>query len=491
MRHSRRGEEEQSKSDSEAACRESSGQVETYVAQPHQTVISALLVTLLAVTAVVSRTYVSGDSVATIDGAGALRKCLSNGLDLGCSGTNQFGFPQYLLSIIANQRWGDSSQTLGVLAWTNGAAVIAYLVGLRRLYLSGAISGFLFLSLVISPAIIYGASTFSEMLVLTAIVFWVYGLAINHLPMTIIGGIVTFSSRESILFMVGPLVLYILVVVDRERRFRIAVSVAAGTSLMFAFNLIKFGSINNPIYSDPSLRTTEYSDILSSLLGLIASPSGGLLFNWPLSILAISLFLGRGLTRLRPRSQDRPTRIMMAVVPPAAILASVALQLGTLALWFAPFGWVSWGPRTLLPGLTLTILLAGVFGAKDRLHRGLRSIELPRSGQHEQTRRLSPKHFGLAAIATFGAWPLIGFLIGGPVLVGSFVAPREPCIETPMIQVDRDYYFMCLGEATWRWDGSQTQLSTHSVGATGTMILFAVFILSLMTLRGAKVARHR
>ena len=440
---------------------------------------SGILVAVLGAFGFLSQTYISGDSVAVISGSEALRDCLVGGVQVGCTGTNQFGLPQYILSMVVEQRWGDASQSLGVLGWSNGLALVAYLTGIRTLFLSRQISPWIFLTFAISPALIYGANTFSEMLVLTAVVYWVLAVKTFRPMLAVLSAVIIFSSRETILLMVGPVLILYLLTLDRSRRSVGVVGIAAGTAVMFAFNTLKFGSLNNPVYSDPAFRTFDPKNVLSSMGGLFLSPSGGLALSWPLCLISL-VIVARTPVELRAshfgrRFQGVVERRGLAL----AVAASLGIQIIVLSLWFAPFGWVAWGPRTLLPSLTLTILLAAIAGRSP--HPRTRGGDGRSSHAMRRGRPLVLSASG-AIVASLGAAPLLGYLMAGPRLVGDFVAPREPCIETPIIQGDSVYYFECLRAATWRWSGSQTQLSMDALGSLGLIATLLVFTASFLIL---------
>jgi hypothetical protein len=118
----------------------------------------------------------------------------------------------------------------------------------------------------------------------------------------------------------------------------VAIAVILGVVTNLGFNYFRFGSIQNLSNLDPSLFS-PLNYVAGSFVYLFISPAAGLVFTW-LSLcvlmLAPMIFL----------MQDRREVLIIALAIIGLIIANVGL-----AGWYAPFGWVAWGPRLTLPFL--------------------------------------------------------------------------------------------------------------------------------------------
>jgi hypothetical protein len=106
------------------------------------------------------------------------------------------------------------------------------------------------------------------------------------------------------------------------------------------------------------------------LLASILSPNGGILAFWLLSFVV-------AVVGLRWASL-RPNRYAVA-----AAAGQVVISLLAFSLWWAPFGWDSWGDRMMVPSM-LCLLVVAVFtasfpDARPELHKGLEAGRAGRS----------------------------------------------------------------------------------------------------------------
>jgi hypothetical protein len=137
----------------------------------------------------------------------------------------------------------------------------------------------------------------------------------------------------------------------------LAAGAVAALAATGALNWFRWRSVLNVQYLNPALLVPTLPLQLSLTAGLWLSPSGGLLWFWPL-LCALLATLGW-------RASDRRA------------LAGVALVLGALSFgfgrWVAPFGWSCWGPRLLMPWLPASACLLCYRYARE-LETTLRSL---------------------------------------------------------------------------------------------------------------------
>ena len=178
---------------------------------------------------------------------------------------------------------------------------------------------------------------------------------------------------------------------------------------------------------DDSLTVNNLASLASNALGLIFSPSAGvMLFMAPAVVMIVWDLLHR---TARPRTTgDRVSALLIAF--------ALAAQWATLSVFFAPFGWVAWNSRLMVP----VVVTAGVVV-------GLTQVGLAHGLIHSLAVRVAPRWLGLALVLI----PLtasVGYL-AAPQSTDAFWGPTESCPVTPVIQLDKNYYFHCLTALTW------------------------------------------
>jgi hypothetical protein len=159
------------------------------------------------------------------------------------------------------------------------------------------------------------------------------------------------------------------------------------------------------------------------------APNAGLAIFWPLAGL---LVIGLVVWTVRARG-------IRARLPGLALILALLILTGTLASWYAPFGWLAWGPRLMLPVLpavALTILVLYVERLDGVILRLLGTW--PRAAVA-----------GLAVIAL--ALPQVNVLHDGAAAFQIF-SPDATCPSFPG-PTDPSAYYRCLDNSAWghRW----------------------------------------
>ena len=177
------------------------------------------------------------------------------------------------------------------------------------------------------------------------------------------------------------------------------------------------------------------------------APNAGLAIFW---VLAGLLVVGLVVATVRTRGRARLTGL--------ALVVALLIVTGTLASWYAPFGWIAWGPRLMLPALpavTLTVLVLYAPGIERLLRRLLAT-------------GLRTAVWGLLLIAL--APPEVNIL-HAPYVAGDLFTPDQACPTSPSVG-DPSYYYHCIDHYAW---GRHWLLLSSFRALNGTWgIVFAV-----------------
>ena len=112
-------------------------------------------------------------------------------------------------------------------------------------------------------------------------------------------------------------------------------------------------------------------------MALWVAPNGGLSEFWPLATLVTIGLVWIVVANLRGRPID-----LKRALPGLMVIVSLVIVTGTLASWWAPFGWISWGPRLSLPTLP-----AAAPHRDSRIRRGARTTAPSAAGDAGTDRR--------------------------------------------------------------------------------------------------------
>jgi hypothetical protein len=308
------------------------------------------------------------DTQPLLRGTEALDSCI-RALDLvDCRTADSIdAFPalQHIPDLAAYAVLGLSqSERVRVLALLSGLAVAASVaaawVVLRRarcaewrwVFLVAVVSG---------PVLAYGNTTWGEMLaagLLTLLVAATF-LQVNPALVGLAAFGASLTKETGYPFVVALGLIGLLLARRRTRRsVRLhvlvgGVGVAAAVAVAAALNLIRFGSPENTHYLRDDFRTPTPGRVIEFATGLFVSPSGGILFFWPVAAALVAALLILPVSRAA-----RSTTRVREAWPALGLLGVIAgLTLG-FAWWWVPFGWAAWGPRLSLPWVLPILLLA-------------------------------------------------------------------------------------------------------------------------------------
>jgi hypothetical protein len=173
------------------------------------------------------------------------------------------------------------------------------------------------------------------------------------------------------------------------------------------------------------LRKVEF------FLGIWFSPSSGIAFFWPIATCLIVGTLVVAICRFRSRGDW---------LSPALVLFVGALFVATLAAWYAPFGWVTYGPRLAAPMLPAMVVV-GATTVEPELTASLRRLA----------------RYPAAAVLVAGAVAIVVLpQAAAPwsyeASMRSLMAADSTCPKMSEITLaDPTRYYECVRDYTWRW----------------------------------------
>jgi hypothetical protein len=316
---------------------------------------------------VTSLGFINTDTFGVLDGVGALDRCLHAGLGGVCDGVGRFPLLQYLPALAVKRLGGSYQNGLSVLVGLNGLAfagllVIAWRLGraLQVRYAAMALA----LGLIASPLIWYSDAGFGEGIGAFLIALYTYALIRRaRAPILCLTLVLAGITKETALvFLLAiPLLIEWNARVRGERRLTrqqllgLLLGVILVLALNLGFNFVRYGGLTNSTYLEsgngmPLRLIPEY------FVGLLVSPTGGMIFMWPLVLVALGATVYWA-TRTPGRSMLRE--------PAVGLCAFTAALLVSFAAWHGPFGGSMWGSRLITPWMPAIAMLAIAFYPRE------------------------------------------------------------------------------------------------------------------------------
>ena len=394
--------------------------------------------------------WVAGDTPFVMDGSNAFLSCLSHHDYSACGYTGKLNYwglmspigdwplLQHVPDLISIKLGANGHparerilELLGVAAILGSVAVVWVL--LSRLGQRAWFWGFLFIVMT-SPLIWYTRTTAAEPLA-TGLLVCLVAATVLYAPGPVIALAVVgacWTKETSYPFVAALGVLGLLLASRRSGRSMRpgllwgALGLAVGFGLASLFNVVRFGQILNPNFSEPLLHTNGTARQLEYSAGLLVSPSGGMFVFWPAASLLVLTGCLLPLFWRRHGLYARPALVLGFVI--------AGLMFG-FASWWTPFGWAGYGPRLFLPwGLPLVLLVVVAYG--EPLGRVVGRLLTP-------SWRLVLV-FGVALAFTL---PHIGHM-WRPHATDRFFAQEQPPCEAPW-RVGETKWNRCLHRQMW------------------------------------------
>jgi hypothetical protein len=435
-----------------------------------------------------------GDTQLLVFGSHTAWACLQE-RRFPCEGVSQFALLQHIPAI-AGVALGKTDLTiyrvlsLGSVLAVAGLTAIAGLVGRR---VGGAMGSGLGCAIVLSgPFVYYDATTWGEpvaalflALPIAALIFR-WNVAIVFVA-ALLAAITKDVAPLTIVLLAGALLLMRLrtdgIRATVVRGAAVLAGAATGAVLTAGFNLFRYGVLHNAFYIDEVPRPPVGGFTVKAFGALWFSPSGGVIPYWP-SMGVLLVLIAMSLLALRAGSW----RMRCAH---AALLGAFAFNTLVLASFAAPFGWIAWGPRLMLPWLVPALIVAVV------LHR--RRVQRACGWCVRWWGIATPIAVGIAVVGVF-VNAAARFSDGWVAFFRPRPATDAYCPGPDVISwADPDLYFGCIGSVLWDRDGpivilrdglpddaSQVALVFSLVIVAFLVLTFAVSVVPIK--RTAKVA---
>ena len=389
----------------------------------------------------------TGDTNHLVKGARTALDCIGDGVWIGCgnvdgnpnSGVFHYSMLQYIPAALFLALGASEAATLELLARMSVVAFAGcFLLMWYALRQQPRLAALGCLALLGSAATYHATSSFSEMLagalflaaivaagtrrpILILLVFWAATLGKETFP---------------------PFLLMFGVLAGRDDEdgllppFRILLPIIGGVGLgvasFTAFNYFRFASPWNLTSIQPEFRTPTWGLRFEFLAGQWFSPAAGIVWFWPIA--AVLLFATLVITCRRLASGRQ---LLLTWLPLTALVVGLVGFTAGLSMWFAPFGWIAYGPRLAAPILPAALLLA---------------IKL---AGPEFSRLVTAAGRNLVVVlaiwlaTTVAIWPQLGNPWVWRTGVGSLMTPFADCDDSVSIY-EGDRYYNCVTTTMWR-----------------------------------------
>jgi hypothetical protein len=421
--------------------------------------------TILATTLIglVRATIRSGDTEIMASASVELVKCAQNQIWSNCVGAAgaPYGLLQFIPALFLAWKGFSPSNIVSSLGLLSVVSYFLTCIVIMRISSKPmAHKTFLCLIIISGPLIGYAPSSFGECLAVLVLICLVVCLVNGHWLTILILSMIAVMWRESAILFIAPvgygilLRRYNFVHIFRQREFwALTFGLIVGFSCTCLFNLWRFGTWKNTNYLNPEFRTPGFSLPARVFGSLYLSPSGGVLVIW---------FFAALITIVVPLLAIYQSGRFMLLknVSPVLLICAPLGQAFLLSKWYSPFGWIAWGPRTMIPAIAMaSAACCLVFpGALDKVLR---------------SRSVIP----LSILSFVSLVPSIGYLYKPSEVIADFMTVDKSCPTVPVIQIDREYYFHCLETVIWKVDHSMFYAGWR--GTSGVLpgiiiVLFAI-----------------
>jgi len=231
-----------------------------------------------------------------------------------------------------------------------------------------------------------------------------------------------------------------------------------------AFNLYRYQTLTNSLLLNPILMVDNLHDYISFFFGLFFSTSGGLLFFWP-SLFVLIIF------SLVSTVRKTPLFFLNLLV-----LSVLIIQNAGLAKWFAPFGWIAWGPRLTLPILPSILLLFLLINHK-KINLIIQNIY--------SSKLLTTFTFLFFLITGISNYAMLFF---PQQSLNQLFAPSPNFPHPAVIQQDKIYYYRAVNELIWK---KNQILPKNIIGITKLNIITTVPYFLLLSLLFFKLKKAK
>ena len=383
------------------------------------------------------------DPLALVTGAQQLAKCIPN-WTFPCAGVTQFPLFQQAPAVVMN--WlglniNQSLQAFSVLGAIGVALTILVptVVVIKR---SGIGVGAMMAVLLIPTPLLYYAGTpwgepVAVLLNLSIVLCFVFRLPAVWLFFAAAAAGIAKEVSFPTIVLVGGACAVAVYGHDRKKLLWFATALVAGAivgqALDSLLNLARYGTLTNVVY-DSVAAVPGVGLRLQLAVGIWLAPGGGVVPYWPTYLIAVAL-LAVGAWR------GWRTGTWLGLAPTGLLLAALTINTGILASWYAPFGWIAWGPRLMIPWLP-AIAVAAVVVAPDAARACAHALF---------SRPLAA--LAVAVVAVFGVVVNVAARITEAWT--GFFDTATPACPRPAGIGQPHYYYSCLTHSMWMGHGSE------------------------------------
>ena len=363
--------------------------------------------------------YGTGDTAELVNSSLALKNCLSDGIFNGCADMERFGFTPHLITLFLWSIFKDVASTISAWSLLN---YILFSIIIYYFYKKSSVNKFFKISvLVFSPMIAYATYSFSEMTFIFMIFILLLSLKEDKFLLSLIISIFASAFKESSFILIAALI--IASIINKKdklnlKNISLISSSIAGLALVYIFNFYKYKQFVNDEYQTAG-RVKEIDLIVSNFFGLIFSPSGGILgYFWISIVIAIIYFL--------LKNKDSKVSIILGL--------TFLVNYIVLTFWFAPFGWVTYGPRLIMPTIVALFLFILIFYPEFKFQF----------------------NFFIRFIIVLGnllsSFSVLGFLINSDAFknwLEKIIYNLPNCPKLYVWEIERVQYIQCFKSMTW------------------------------------------
>ncbi len=438
----------------------------------------------------------NGDTIVLVHGARRIAFCLSHGIHSYCDrygtwleeGRGTFkvnGIPennvgpyalfQYLPALVLTQLGFSDLRTydgLTVISLLSFCAVVA--LGTWTASCTGRrwAPPLVALILTTSPLMYYAGTTLGESLATLLVVLLVVA-CLRRWPPAVLAlcALLACLTKETVfpvIALLGGAALWATPIAPRPLRrahwVGLALGLLLGVAVAAAFDWFRYHQVTNYAYLHSYESVPGITRRLGLAVALWVAPNGGLSEFWPLAAVVAIGLVWVVVASLRRRPID-----LKRALPGLIVLLSLLIVTGTLASWWSPFGWTTWGPRLSLPTLPAALLIVIVVYGEE-LERLLRPL------------LATPARIAAVTVAVIAIALAQVNVMNAQAAVTTFFAPDRVCPKGLSV-LETARYYHCVNHTAW--DRHWALLDTfkglgHLWGAVFAAAFTAIWIALIM-----------
>jgi hypothetical protein len=400
------------------------------------------LALLPPVTVYAATQYVSGDTGVLVQHVRDVFADIGHGQWIDWSG--HFALLQQVpAGVLVALQLPDEGVFRGLVVLNLLVLVAVTVLAYRRMRRRSEVVAILFVAVLLSgPFLWYGHASFSELLAtalaLAMVILLLDGAGPVWVVLTMLGASI---AKDTSLPFVALLALGTAFDAapagarwyQRLRLPTIAAGAVLSAVVVGGFNYLQFRSVTSISNLDPKFIVPTLGIQARFFLAIWFSPNGGVVPFWPTFAAFMLIAVAAALAQAR-RIPDWRRRATALVPLGTAVVVLGGVSVG-LSRWFAPLGWISWGPRLLLPWLPATAYLLGVAYA-EQVEAFVTAL------RRHAIALLVPALLILASLPQY-------VILFRPTLWDSLFLPDAVCPRVPVIEEGATYYYRCTIYQLW------------------------------------------